>query len=289
MIHFRFFLYFFLASSYSLKSFCCFNSSEGESFLPENKMYIHTGLKNRSGIDKEMFNQILDELEIEFKEEAIDAYPMFEIKKLWDEGTVNAFASGSGVLHFYGGLARHPLMTPESFILVACHEMGHIIGGFPRTTSRYAAKLSPEGQADYFATLKCARRLFSKEYGKKIETKIPDELDRKCLKSHANSKDYNICVRTIVASLKLGEILVSLTPNYGPIELSSKPLPAVNKTHFSYPSNQCRLETFFAGAFCDRSVEEKIQNEDEISGVCHKASGDLIGMRPECWFKSSVY
>jgi len=46
---------------------------------------------------------------------------------------VNAYASvdkqGQQFIHMFGGLARHPLMTEDAFLLVACHEFGHHYGG----------------------------------------------------------------------------------------------------------------------------------------------------------------
>ena len=59
----------------------------------------------------------------------------------WTNDEVNAFANivpmqtAPGVvtqirvIEVFGGLARHPLMTPEGLMLVLCHEIGHHLGG----------------------------------------------------------------------------------------------------------------------------------------------------------------
>jgi len=76
------------------------------------------------------------------------------IDKHWEDGTVNAYASENGnndVISMFGGLARHPAITPDAFYLVACHEIGHHLGGAPKKGNTQWA--SNEGQADSVNTL----------------------------------------------------------------------------------------------------------------------------------------
>ena len=85
----------------------------------------------------------------------------------------------------FGGLARHKLVTPDGFALVACHEMGHHLGGAPRR----GGWASNEGQSDYYATTKCARRIWAEDNnaaimqdriskGLEISEKAQQECDR---------------------------------------------------------------------------------------------------------------
>src|SRR6478609_9034269 len=64
-------------------------------------------------------------------------------------------------VHMYGGLARRPEVTPDGFTLVVCHEVGHHFGGYPFVRDAYWA--ANDGQADYFSTLACARRLWQNQ------------------------------------------------------------------------------------------------------------------------------
>src|SRR5690606_9857066 len=85
------------------------------------------------------------------------------INRDWSNGTVNAYAQqffGRWMVTFPGGLPRHPAVTAGGFALVACHEVGHHIGGFP---VNFFPRMSIEGQADYFANTKCLRNIFTPE------------------------------------------------------------------------------------------------------------------------------
>jgi hypothetical protein len=82
---------------------------------------------------------------------------------MWTNPTVNSIARRSGknwYVDAYGGFARYGILTPDAEMMVLCHEMGHHLGNFPKSTSIYAdAWAALEGQADYFATMKCFRRI----------------------------------------------------------------------------------------------------------------------------------
>ena len=53
-------------------------------------------------------------------------------------------------------------ITVDGMALVACHEMGHHMGGAPKIDGWYGSSWATnEGGADYYGTLKCARRFFA--------------------------------------------------------------------------------------------------------------------------------
>lgn len=116
-----------------------------------------------SGMTQKQFNEVLDLVQKIYAPEVAAHGGELRIERLWEDATVNASASRAGglwLLHMYGGLARHPAMTQDGFALVACHEMGHHVGGAPKGgwLMRWASK---EGQSDYYANLKCLRRVFT--------------------------------------------------------------------------------------------------------------------------------
>jgi hypothetical protein len=60
----------------------------------------------------------------------------------------------------------------------------------------------------------------------------------------------------------------------------------VKKTDDSHPAHQCRLDTYFQGALCDKSFNDDVSQKDENVGTCTTKMGDTIGTRPLCWFKA---
>src|SRR4051812_30887126 len=72
-----------------------------------------------------------------------------------------------------GGLATRPSVTEDVLILIGCHEIGHLMGGEPLKSPGYI--ISAEGQADYYATLKCARKYFQDEDNASLNDKKPKE------------------------------------------------------------------------------------------------------------------
>src|SRR5690606_9265008 len=87
-----------------------------------------------------------------------------KVFKNWKSSTVNAYVTGRGKVRkitMLGGLARHKSITPDGLAYVVCHELGHHLGGFPKKT--WPSVWSNEGQADYFANLKCLRKVFLHE------------------------------------------------------------------------------------------------------------------------------
>lgn len=132
----------------------------------------------------------------------------------WSNGEVNAQAwqdGGQCHVEMFGGFARYPGMTKNAMIAVACHEIGHHLGGAPL----YAGEnLSVEGQADYYATLTCMKRLG-----------VPS----------AN------------ASLTLATALARLGHERDPSRSTRAP-EEVSQTLQTHPRAQCRLDTYDAGA-----------------------------------------
>lgn len=60
-----------------------------------------------------------------------------------------------------GGTTRVKEMTLDAYAAVVCHELGHILGGFPFQTITGVEWSSAEGQSDYFAASECLPRYFS--------------------------------------------------------------------------------------------------------------------------------
>src|SRR5690606_4595293 len=84
----------------------------------------------------------------------------------WADKNINAYASldmeDNPIINITGGMLTHPEMTSDAIGLIICHELGHFYGGSPKKLRGRSTKRSwssAEGQADYFATAHCMKKL----------------------------------------------------------------------------------------------------------------------------------
>lgn len=125
-------------------------------------------------------------------------------------------ASSGEVIHhlfFFGGLARLPEMNQEGAALILCHELGHGIAGPP---FKEGSSSAVEGEADYFATYSCMRRLGIVSILSGIEVQLT-LINKEGVPASFDQRD---------------ELVVD----------------EINRDPSFYPSNQCRLDTLLAGA-----------------------------------------
>jgi hypothetical protein len=284
------FLSLFLALTLSASSFAC--TEDGRSGIVEdNDLYIPVGTKSAGGITEAQFNAVITKLEDIYVPIASNMGGKLKIARKWDDGTVNANASrffSSWSVNMYGGLARHETITADGFALVLCHEIGHHIGGAPKVSNFLMTWASNEGQSDYFATAKCLRRAFLNDDNAAVIKRmtIPGTLASACAKAHPNKLDRDICVRSGMAGASVSALFAALRKK--PEAKFDTPDPSkVSKTDNAHPAHQCRLDTYFQGALCERSFNEDVSQKDEVQGTCHRSLGDTVGLRPLCWFKPS--
>lgn len=267
---------------------CTIDGKEG--FLPENNFKISA--KSRTGITEEQFHSIIDEIEGIYAPIVASepSAPTLRVVRNWTDGTVNAYAQQVGKewrVSMFGGLARHATVTADGFALVVCHELGHHIGGAPRKASAWAsAWASNEGQSDYFATLKCLRRVWNDENNTEVisSMEIPADLKEKC----ASTDDASLCIRGGMAGMSVARLFQSLYGEANSPKFETPSTKVVIKTDDNHPATQCRLDTYFQGALCEKSFNENVDGKSEVTGTCHGSTGQKTGLRPLCWFKPSV-
>lgn len=224
--------------------------------FPKNDLWIGKDDKGVRQVTEKAFNKIIDVAKEVyspiFKEKGFD----LEIGNNWDDGTVNAYAYQSGKtahVEMFGGMARHPEMSPDGFLLVLCHEIGHHLAGEPLYTRGWA---SVEGQSDYWGAKVCMRKILEdnrlfRDYF------TSDEIAKQACKDKADKK---MCYRISMAGRSLGRVLASLRRSPMP-EFDTPDHSVVDTVFEGHPMAQCRLDTYFSGA--------------------------LEGERPECWFANS--
>ena len=265
--------------------------------VPDNDLYISADAKNIKQISLEEFNKVLDRLEAIYAPIFEEKGGKFTLERAWDDGTVNAYAKQEEkiwIVHMYGGLARHEVVTSDGFALVGCHEIGHHIGGAPKKKGLFWGRTwaSIEGQADYFATLKCMREYFESDNNQEIVAKmdVPAFATEKCIQVHGKDKEQvAICQRSAMAGMSLAALFNELRNSQTELSFETPNPQIVSVTDEKHPEAQCRLDTYFQGALCDEEKNIDTHVRDAKVGTCNRSTGHEIGIRPLCWFNPKKY
>lgn len=271
-----------------------YNHNLCSGFIEENDLKIPVGatLKGRlTGIDEATFHRVIDKLEKIYAPIVKAKGGKLVVNRKWSDPTVNASAQRfftTWNVNMYGGLARHPAITPDGFALVMCHEIGHHLGGAPKLNDIYSRWATNEGGADYFATLKCLRLYFDEasnaEWYRDNASSIPYVAIEQCALKWENDNDAMTCMRSTMAGLSVASLFQSVRSQDIAPALETPDLTVVSEMDDNHPGTQCRLDTYFAGALCDRPVTEQLSNTNYRAGSCAQP-GYTFGYRPLCWFK----
>ena len=258
---------------------------------PDNNLYIADSAFNASPVSETQFNASIARATKIYEPVFAAQGRTYKIISKWSDGTVNAFADRAGKVsqvHMFGGLARHPKMSPDGFDLVICHETGHHIGGAPKISGALGknAWASNEGESDYYATLKCAREMWQSDDNEAIVSKmtIPAIVTERCQKSFDKANDIRICERASMAGKDLGDTLADLGKT-AVTDFEKPDMKVVKKMFDAHPAAQCRLDTYFAGAVCAKSKDLTVSDTDATIGTCSQEKGEVLGIRPLCWYK----
>tara|TARA_Y100000780_G_scaffold232594_1_gene268616 strand:- start:285422 stop:286054 length:633 start_codon:yes stop_codon:yes gene_type:complete len=127
-------------------------------------------------------------------------------------------------LLIFGGTTRIEGMTKGAYAALVCHEIGHILGGSPYQDFSGAEMFSREGQADFFAASVCLPKFFS--HLGVAANKINDQVESAGWHMFKSMMPFS----TSTSEQPLIRERINLRP--------------VSTTLRSYPSLQCRYETF---------------------------------------------
>lgn len=212
----------------------------------------------------------------------------------WDESEVNAYCTrdmdDNPVIKVYGGMARHHDLSLDGLYLIFCHELGHYLGGAPKAFRGRTSKRSwssAEGQADYYATSKCLKKVFDDEREnesviKREDSKLVEKAMKRC------PKNDTTCIRSALASFSVAKVFHSVR-SYEPFpEIDGKSSKVVRRTVYNHPTSQCRLDTFINGTNCKVDIGIGFDNIDPRVGACHRnsdKSDEVEAARPLCWYR----
>lgn len=268
---------------------CTMDGKEG--IVPDNDLYISADSKSimNSNIDEAKFNEVIDKVFNVYEPIVADMGGELKVIRNWEDGTVNAYAhrqGGTWNVAMFGGLARHEAITEDGFALVVCHEIGHHIGGAPKKRTFWSSWATNEGQADYFATLKCLRKVFRAEDNAKVlsNVEVPETVVNTCASQFSGLEDQLICQRGAMAGLSTAKLFQALRRQDTAPDFDTPDTEVVSRTNHNHPQTQCRLDTYFSGAICDILDTDEVDQDDESVGVCYRKNGDSTGVRPLCWF-----
>ena len=262
-----------------------------EGFLPENDLYISVTEASGGGTTQADFNSALDKIEKYYTPIIAAKGGRLVVNRDWNSGTVNASAERLGntyKINMYGGLARHATMNKDGFMLVACHEIGHHIGGAPKYASWWGGNdwATNEGGSDYFASLRCLRQMFLEADNAAFVQAggIDPTLQTKCEETYDTQAEENLCMRIGMAGMVGASLFQSLRENPVPLNFATPDNNVVSRTADSHPAPQCRLDTYFQGGVCRHDMNVELSDSDATRGTCNLSTGQTSGLRPRCWF-----
>jgi hypothetical protein len=261
-------------------------------FLPENDLNIPVTDASLGGLSQADFNAVLDQIEQFYAPIVAAKGGRLHVNREWNDGTVNASANRSGgtwTINMYGGLARHPNMNKDAFTLVACHEMGHHLGGAPKVSSWWGGDdwASNEGEADYFASLRCLRYMYNDADNSAFVQAggIDPTLKTKCETIYDTQAEENLCMRIGMAGFVGASLFQTLNENSAALNFATPDQNAVSQTADGHPAPQCRLDTYYQGGICRHDLTVDLSDTDATVGTCNESTGQHDGLRPRCWFK----
>lgn len=243
---------------------------------------------NAGGLTEKQYNDVTEQFLEKFKPEADRLGVKLAVDRHWSDETVNAWVRMDQKLltiTTYGGLARHPAITPDGYALVLCAEAAALFGGTPKVSQGYWIVMT--GQRDYYSTLKCLRRVFADDDNVAAVRRI--EVDplvaRRCKREFAQVNDQLICQRSSMAGLSAALLFHDLVHDGEKLPSFKTPDPTeVDRTGPDHLTSQCRLDSYFAGALCHVDVNTPVSEANERQGVCNDDE-DEFGARPRCWYR----
>lgn len=198
------------------------------------------------------------------------------------------FSEKSYKVILYAGLLQAPKLTPDALRIVICHELGHLFAGAPRRHIPHEwegaiapdglSYMSSEGQADYYSTAACFRKLVVDPLPS--PRAIPAPVRSRCAQVWGVSSLQALsCERAAVAGYEFLRLIFDFEISFETPDLSNAP----SLVQDGYPGRQCRLDTLFAGALCKDSKNLAWDFLSTGKNECSEPSGK----RPACWHPDS--
>ncbi len=256
--------------------------------LPSNTLSSSIDSEWDNGYPESRYNLVLDTFQRVIGPKVAATGAQFTIERDWSDGSVNCFSWKNSVefgIEIPGGMARYDFITEEAFIMVICHEIGHVLGGAPHNNMT-----SIEGQSDYFSALKCARWMMPEivPAAPAPNQPVPDyqeAVNNACERAYPEGAGRDICLRSVTGAHPLSRLYAKVSggPTQPSILTPTAPELDVRTTLSTHPKPQCRLDSLVRGSLCPVSVDSTVSYSDPYAGSCGPQLSPEFG-RPGCWF-----
>ncbi len=258
-------------------------------FLPDNSQLLPAIAGSSLGVPEAEFLSAVEELHTHYDDLFRAQGQSLQVQANWSDAEVNSFATrdekNNPVVVAPGGIARHPLMTRDGFLLVLCHEVGHFLGGAPKAPRGDSGLLSwssAEGEADYFAGAKCLKHVFNDEKKNQqivqgLAPQLQQELQASCTSFQ--------CMRIAAAAQSATAVFAAVTGSSSMPQVNAKDPTEIAQTTYLHPSPQCRLDTLISGARCPVSADTPFDEREPAIGACTPDHSPAGTSRPGCWYK----
>ena len=289
---------------YLLPGLFLFSVASNGMILPKNDLHLQDHPSMLANMSEEEFVAIIERVETYYAPIVESHGGTLVVEKKWKDSTVNAYAQRVGNtwrVSMFGGLARRAEVTPDGFMLVVCHELGHHLGGFPFSRSW----ASNEGQSDFFATQSCAKNIWGSDTATNASFRDTVEATarKKCDAAYVHTQDQDLCYRTAMAGKSLASLLGALS-RLPAVSFDSPDESEVARTYNMHPKAQCRLDTYLNGALCTTVFDENLipgiketgwfgnKKKAELESIVNSCSqynpDHVLSQRPKCWFNQKV-
>jgi hypothetical protein len=200
-------------------------------------------------------------------------------------------------------------MSADVASFIMCHEVGHVIAGFPfkpRTgqaegisKGEYGSVISTEGNSDYFAAKECLPKVWAgqRDVNAKFRETASDYARARCDEVWSQVDEQNLCYRILAVAEPFARWSTGAGGTESP-RLDEPDATVVPRTLMEYPEKkQCRVDTIVRGALCRTKFRgtgipglvppfEQVASNPPFSEAA--AAGDSCtegpGARPSCWF-----
>ena len=193
-------------------------------------------------------------------------------------------SEGVWQIEIYQSMLDLKSQSIQTLGMMLCHEVGHFLGGEPYVIGRQLTpavrqrapkQMSCEGEADYFSTATCFRKLAELVSELKTKSAVESELSNECFLSFHTQSDREICLSGLKIARDLATVYQEVLTVMGfPTTFQNRFDSTITDRTLNYvgeyPSLECRYQTLVHGLLCAEKEE----------GECL----DPRWMRPLCWF-----
>ncbi|WP_438027199.1 trypsin-like serine peptidase [Sorangium sp. So ce233] len=219
-------------------------------------------------------------------------------------------------IHLGFDLRKVGMTPPDVVSFIACHEIGHALGGFPfkrshvqhrqvegLATGQYGTVSSAEGQSDYFATKECLPRIWSteREVNAMFRETVTAYAKAGCDAAWEDVGAQDLCYRIAAVAEDFGRWARRAGDSRPAPDLSTPHTGEVMVTNENNSPLQCRVDTMFQGALCATRFrgtaipglippyEQVLTFSPEVEAAAAPDScTEGTGSRPRCWFKPNA-